>query len=122
MKSGPFDEQEATRLRQLVKRHGEDAEAWEAIAPSLPGRTPLACLQEYTREGRAEEARTREKERRIGNLCFTDEDVNRVRQLVLKHGQSWKKLVDPAADNVRVAKAPTVDQWRGRGGEEGEVE
>jgi hypothetical protein len=92
LKSGPFDEQEATRLRQLVKRHGEDAEAWEAIAPSLPGRTPLACLQEYTREGRAEEARAREKERRIGNLCFTDEDVNRVRQLVLKHGQSWKKI------------------------------
>ena len=92
LKSGPFGDQEAKKLRQLVKRHGDHADAWDVIALSLPGRTPLACLQEHTREGRAEEARAREKERRIGNLCFTDEDVNRVRQLVLKHGQSWKKI------------------------------
>lgn len=92
LKAGPFGEHETKKLRQLVKRHGDHADAWEVIALSLPGRTPLACLREHTREGRAEEARAREKERRIGNLCFTDEDVNRVRQLVLKHGQSWKKI------------------------------
>ena len=92
LKTGMFGDQERKKLRQLVKRHGDHADAWEFIAQSLPGRTPLACLQEHTREGRVEVARAREKERRIGNLCFTDEDVNRVRQLVLKHGQSWKKI------------------------------
>ena len=92
LKTGPFSGHEQKKLRQLAKRYGEHADGWEIISSNFPGRSPLLCLQEYTREGRAEEARAREKERRVGNLFFTDDDVQRVRQLVLKHGQSWKKI------------------------------
>jgi hypothetical protein len=92
LRRGPFSDDEKKRLRQLVKRHGDHAEAWEIISQRLQGRTPLACLQEHVRESKVASARIREKERRIGNLCFTEDDVRRVRQLVLKHGQSWKKI------------------------------
>jgi hypothetical protein len=87
-----FSDDELKQLKQLVKRYGEHAESWEVIAGHLPGRTPLACLRQYMKESTIKAARTREEERRRGNLCFTREDVQRVCQLVLKHGQSWKKV------------------------------
>jgi myb proto-oncogene protein len=92
IKQGPFNAYEKRRLRYLVGHHGEHATAWQITSDSMPGRTPLACLQEHERENKVAMARSREKERRIGNLVFTEEDVQRVGQLVLKHGQAWKKI------------------------------
>ena len=92
IKKKPFTTFEQKKLKHLVNHHGEHAKAWELISEGLPGRTPLACLLHHKRDNANAVARSREKERRIGNLVFTEDDVKRVRQLVLKHGQAWKRI------------------------------
>jgi hypothetical protein len=50
----------------------------------LPGRTPLDCLKEYKK------SRVETKEYR--NIIWTDENMKNLQNLVLKHGQAWKKI------------------------------
>jgi len=82
LKTTEFDSNEKDALKSYVAQYGENA--WETIAKLLPGRTPLDCLKEYKK------SRAETKEYR--NIIWTDENMENLQNLVLKHGQAWKKI------------------------------
>lgn len=85
LKYDAFSSDEVRLLMSQVDKFGEHA--WVQVAEKIQGRTPLDCLRRYEQIRR--EYKTKDRNEKS---VWTDHDMKRLHDLVLKHGQAWKKI------------------------------